>query len=189
MRTLYESILDNDFDVNLDIFQLLKGSKESIYMSSGVFGFAMPSKNCEKIKLMALILKSDEKEVKPSTAMTALRQGKCAAFVTNNDYTGNRIFMASKPDPKAKSNINNLPFLCTIISPYNTDNISITIEYRRAPGKFLGLPNLNDIENAYLIPNKKYAEIVKYIMDNDKSSNEPLAKKNIYNKCDIISKR
>ena len=186
MKTLYESILDNDFDVNLDILQLLKGNKVSMYMSSNIFGFALLSKNHEKAELMALTLETYEKEVKPNTAMTALRQGKCVAFVCNNLT----IFIASKPDPNAKSNINNFPFLCAIIRPYGADNIGVTIEYRRSLGKSWGLPNLKDITHTYLIPNKKYAEIVKYIMDNDKSSNEqPSVKKNIYNKCDIIGER
>lgn len=198
MKTLKESILDQDFDTHLDPISLLSGPKQPLFAGEHNYGFMLTSKNGPKlVETILLALEAEgAKEKSFSSAMSAIKRGKCAAFVTE-EYNDKLpcIHLVTKPDPTQKSNINNLPFLRIKICPrYDSSDISVATEHMRRPGASLGLPREQFVIKSYIVPNKLYADILKYVIDNNNNSapayHDTKARKQWYYEiCDTVSKR
>ena len=199
MKSLYESILDNDFDVKLDIMSIFGLPKQSTWAGERDFGFELKSSDGYKlVDTMILAIEAEgAKEKSYSAVMSALRQGKCAMFVTPyQDHKDHVIYLVTKPDPKQKSNINSVPFLSIYIQPLYGDrqNTKVRTEAMRGPGGICGLPDKNYTEKAYVIPNQLYAKLLRYVVDNSKN-NSPTnwdieaIKNRHYEICDTVNKR
>lgn len=199
MKSLYESILDKNFDAKLDIMSIFGLPKQSTWVGERNFGFELKSSDGYKlVDTMILAIEAEgAKEKSYSAVMSALRQGKCAMLVAPyQDRKDHVIYLVTKPDPKQKSNINSAPFLSISIQPLYGDwqNTKVKTEAKRGPSGICGLPDKNYTEKAYIIPNQLYAKLLRYVVDNSKN-NSPTnydieaIKNRHYEICDMVNKR
>lgn len=201
MKSLKESLLDTNFDYNIDIMSIFNyPKKDSTVIPASEFGFQL--KSSDGFALIDTIIMALEaegaKEKSYNAARLAMRAGKCAMFVTSYQSDDSKmLYLATKPDPAAASNINNTPFLCIVIQPLYgyKDYTAVYTGMKRGPKGLWGLPGKTRVEKSYVIPNELYVKMFKYILDHNcstvrTSGASPEEHKQYYYKvCDIINKR
>lgn len=201
MKSLKESLLDTNFDYNIDIMSIFNyPKKDSIVIPASEFGFQL--KSSDGFALIDTIIMALEaegaKEKSYNTAHLAMRAGKCAMFVTPYQSDGGKmLYLAAKPDPAAASNTNSMPFLCILIQPLagDEDYTAVYTDMRRGPKGSWGLPGKIHVKKSYVIPNELYVKMFKYILDHNcstvrTSGTLPEGHRQYYYKaCDAINKR